>query len=716
MTRDLVPFFSLLSLLALGCGDSGGSGGDGGTDADTDGDTDTDADSDADYVGSIGEAVYLGPWGGAFTEVVEDPTTQGRLAAIVGADFDTGMYASEDDGETWVEVAVPTDLSTTSLLFLDTGRLVVGTDFEVLVTDDFGTTWDDIRENIEEGSGFGITVKGLAYEEGTPGRLWAALGGSYSTAPIWSLADGDTDWTPWNAPAGWDADPLNGAAYFTSLATRYDAGSGETLIFAAYEQSFSAGGGVFCSTDSGATWADCSSGLPNVPYHRVILGEAEAVVAGGHVFGSAFAGIWYSTDDGAMWIDSTDEIDDAIANDVVKLSGGDYLAATYGAGLWRTTALDAAWTQVSGFGEMSMNSVAELASGELLAGPEQLGAYRSEDGGATWQVSAEGMNRVTPVYAGLDPADADTAIISINSMNSGLGLITSNGVDGWHPVPGLPLPRFTFVDIAPSGRWYAVSDGPSTVANDGIYVSDDGGVTFDFIGPLEESLMDHVGIIVVELGGPDHLVAAGNYFTVENDGDPWAFVAESEDAGETWIFGWEGAGTNGSYSMADFVALSDGSYLLAVSGSPIVHLSETFEETVIAIPDQAGFAVTDLAACAADPEVWYARGLDVSWNVFVYKTMDGGATWTDVTPPAADAGAVIAVDVHPYDRDLVFAAAANGFFASADGGTTWAAHDIGSEVSASALRVIPLAEDLAAALLVYGSGGLTRVSLATAAE
>jgi photosystem II stability/assembly factor-like uncharacterized protein len=718
MMRNSLFICLFFAITAPCCSDDARSDSDGGTDGGTD--TDADTDADTDYLGSVGDAVYLGPWGGALTRVVEDPTMPGRLAAIVGAGYSTGMYASEDDGVTWTEVAVPTDLGVTSLLFLETGRLIVGTDFEILVTDDFGGTWDDIRNNIEEGSMYGITVRGLAYEPGAPGRLWAALGGMYATAPIWVLPDGETTWTPWNAPTGWGADPLNGAAYFTSIATIFDAVASETLIFATYEESLSAGGGVFCSTDSGATFANCSSDLPNVPFYRALLSDGVVAVAGGHIFGSAYAGVWYSGDSGASWFDSTAAIADAIANDVTRLADGSYLASTYGAGLWRTASLDSAWAQVPGFDGMTINTAAELASGDLLAGPEQLGAYRSADDGATWQVSATGLDRLVAVFAAVDPADPESALVAVNSENTGLGLHTANGVDGWAPIPGLPLPRYTFVDIAPSGRWYAVSDGPTTVANDGIYVSDDGGETFDFIGPLTAANMDHVGIRVVEAGGPDHLVAAGNYFTVDDPSDPealWVFAMESTDGGASWDRIWEGPGTNGSYSMSDFVALADGDYLLAVAGAPIVRLAADGNSAVaVGIPDAPGFTVTDLAACSADPEVWYVRGYDTASATFVFTTEDGGATWTDVTPTGADEMTVTAVDVHPYDCDLAFAATSTGFFTTSDGGTSWVAHDIGPEVTANAMRVVPLTDDLAAALLVYGRGGVTRVSLATQTE
>lgn len=712
-TALLLP--ALAALLAPACSDGGGPGGDGGPDTETA--ADAGADAGGGHTGVVGDAAYLGPWGGAVERIAEDPTAPGRLVAIVGTELTTyGLFGSGDGGATWADLAVPTDLGVTGALFLDDGRLVVGTDFEILVTADFGATWEDIRGNLEQGSEYGIAVRGLAHEPGDPGRLWAALGGTYAEAPIWSLVDGETEWAPWSAPAGWAGDPLNGAAYFNDISVRYDEAAGAARIFAAYEESFAAGGGVFCSLDSGATFADCSAGLPNVPYHRV-LDDGEAVaVAGGHVFGDAFAGVWYSTDDGASWIESTDGIPDAIANDVVRLPDGALLAATYGAGLWRAASLDAAWAPVDGFGAMTLNAVAGLAGGDLLAAPEQLGVFRSADGGGSWQPSAAGMDRIEPAWAGVDPADPEAAVVAVSSLNSGLALHTPGGVDGWAPIPGLPGPRFTFVDIAPSGRWYAVSDGPTTVANDGIYVSSDAGATFGFIGPLDGANMDHSGLRVVEIGGPEHLVAAGNYFVTESEADPWVFLAESLDAGGTWTFLWEGAGTNAGYSMADFAALPDGAYLLAVAGQPLVRVTAAGEGTAIPIAAAPDLVAFDLATCAADPGRWVALGYDaVTWEYLAFATRDGGATWSALPRGGFEGEAPIAAELHPRDCDLVILASDSGIVrASPDAGGAWEVVDVGTEIAASYMRVVPLSDGPDAALLLWGRGGLVRVDLTAA--
>ncbi|MCK4515253.1 MAG: hypothetical protein KAU31_08345, partial [Spirochaetaceae bacterium] len=274
-------------------------------------DAGTDAGDDSQYLGAAGDAEFLGPWGGAATRIEEDPTQTGRVFGVVGG----ALFVSQDSGETWSEVDIPTDSTVHSVQPLADGRIFAGTDFEILLSDDGGASWVDIRGNMEQGLMYNISVTGIAYEAGTPDRIWVSLGGVYETAPIWYLEGAATSWTAWNEPSGWDIDPLNGTAHFESIAVGEDGVSGDTVVFSTYGMDFGGGGGVFCSTDSGATFTNCSGGLPDYPYHRVrVLGD-RVVIAGGQIFGSLYAGINYSDDFGGTWTQSAGGWSNPIADD-----------------------------------------------------------------------------------------------------------------------------------------------------------------------------------------------------------------------------------------------------------------------------------------------------------------------------------------------------------------------------------------------------------------
>src|SRR5262249_58867428 len=95
-------------------------------------------------------------------------------------------------------------------------------------------------------------------------------------------------------------------------------------------------------------------------------------------------------------------------------------------------------------------------------------------------------------------------------------------------------------------------------------------------------------------------------------------------------------------------------------------------------------AIGALAVAESDPNVIYAGTgeatirIDVSYGDGVYKTTDGGKTWTHVG--LADTRHIGKIQVHPKDPDLVYVAALRhafgpnherGVYRSRDGGKTW---------------------------------------------
>ncbi len=95
-------------------------------------------------------------------------------------------------------------------------------------------------------------------------------------------------------------------------------------------------------------------------------------------------------------------------------------------------------------------------------------------------------------------------------------------------------------------------------------------------------------------------------------------------------------------------------------------------------------AVGAIAISTSDPNVLYVgtgetaiRG-NVSHGDGVYKSTDGGQTWTNMG--LADTHAIAKVRIHPHNPDLVYVAALGhvwgpnkdrGVYRSKDGGTTW---------------------------------------------
>ncbi|MFH2008111.1 MAG: hypothetical protein ABI333_16130 [bacterium] len=698
-------YVSIVTLLVWvgGCGGSTGGDVDATADASGLGDAEPDG-STVTWEGAVGDVTFVGPWGGATTVIVEDPTQAGRVYAVVG----DRPFRSDDDGATWQRLADPPAGRALSLLVLPDGRVAMGSDVDVLISADQGDSWQDITGNMEAGLGYGIMAHGLAYETGNATRLWAALN-TYSTAPLWFLPEGDTTWQPWNAPAGWDTNPLNGAALFRSIDARVDSGSGQTFIFTTYEESFGSGGGVFCSVDSGATWNDCSGSLPAVPYNRVRIFDGQIVLAGGQMFGSAYAGVYYSEDDGASWTQAVGGWSEPVGNDFIRLQSGEFVVATYGNGILRSADLTAPWTAFPGFDGMEVHTLIELASGELLAGPEQLGVARNADDGTPWSFSSEGLELAAVDSVAVDPAEPMSLLAAMSSLNSGLVLHTTEGLAGWHVIDTLPFPRYSLVHISGSGRWYVVSDGPTGQANDGIYRSVDGGGTWEFLGPEQGSMMDHDLIGILELEQPQRLVTAGQYWA---GGERRPFLLETTDGGATWSQLWLGEPDHASSAL---VRSPEGSYLIAVQNESIVRVSATGDTSeTLTIPAVVDGQVTALAGCEASADRLAAVGLvdDQTYDFGVFYSADGGTTWStlDFAPNPNERPRFVAL--HPHDCSLVFLSTSEGrLLHSSDAGLSWTDLDLGATLGITGLRVVPVAANHEAVLLVYGTGGAVAVRL-----
>ncbi len=192
----------------------------------------------------------------------------------------------------------------------------------------------------------------------------------------------------------WTHLPLYGG-YITSLVL--DPSTPSTLYAGTY-------GGVFRSTDSGATWTACSSGMTSLTVQTLSVDPSTPSTL---YAGTYDRGVFRSTDSGATWTAcSTGILQLRVWALAINPSTSSTLYAGTWGGVFRSTDSGATWSASSGLPNSTVWSVAiDLVTRSTVYAGTWSGVFRSTDSGATWISMAGGATRISQVYSlGIDPA------------------------------------------------------------------------------------------------------------------------------------------------------------------------------------------------------------------------------------------------------------------------------------------------------------------------
>jgi photosystem II stability/assembly factor-like uncharacterized protein len=464
---------------------------------------------------------------GAVTAVLVDATN----AQVVYASIqDSGIFRSSDGGSTWSAVtgSVPSSGAMPLLINkLAPAQLFTGTSLNgVYRSDDSGASWNQ--------SSFGMTlfVRGLAVNPTTPTTLYAGSLG----AGVFKSTDGAETWTNVGLqdrnifklaidprqPETVYAATSRGLSRSTDGGTTWR-GLGQKAAFVHAmvvdprnrDRVFigTTAGGVYRSTDGGETWEFAGGGLP--PY--TVFALAIDAASGALYAGPERQGVWRSTNDGATWtllpgglLDSAHVTSLHVGPDqrvfAGSLGSGVFI---YSGGAWSLSSAGLASPQIA--------DVEVLANGVVMAATFDAGVFRSTDGGSNWMWASSGLttNRVTSLTA--DPGQAGGVFAATPD-----GVFRSDdGGDTWH-ARNTGLRRINTwgvaIDPAASTTLFAGTNGH------GVYRSTDGGASWL---PAISGLAN-VDARVVAVGSSSNTLFAGTL---------GGGVARSHDAGGTWTGG-----------------------------------------------------------------------------------------------------------------------------------------------------------------------------------
>src|SRR5882757_346555 len=649
----------------------------------------------------------LGPPGGDVFDVAASTVDANIVLAGLapGGSFGGALYRSSDGGNTWSKVPALDGISVFDIEFAPDGTTYLGTQDSVRKSTDSGLSWVTLNLGI----GANDQVFDVAIDPADPSILWVGVADAFASQPVNVMrsTDGGVTWGDRTPPHA----PMSGRAIAV------DPNDSNTVI-AVFGGDFG-GGEAWVTTDGGDSWMDRSAGLPGNPLNAVVYDGTRLLVGGGLLFGSQFVGLYESPDLGVTWTPLNDGTWPVLVVEDIAVDPSDaarIFVAIDGGGVNRTTDGGASWQIGIGGSQALAGRSIRFRPGnaqELFLGTSSLAVFHSTNGGDTFVQSSQGISQLDLFSIDANPLDPDEIAVAFQGANDGGVFSSTDGGTTWL-LESAPPTRYSNVHFAPNGTLYAISSGPSTVAEEGLYRREANGSWTPLgpdQGPLFESDLDTMRF---SLNDPNLILLGGADFGVAGfEGTIW----RTSDAGQTWTKVYE---VGDFQPVTDIDIVQDGLDQVMVashddtSGGNQGGVLRSTDGGLSWSPSGSGLPTSFLRAprlCASpsDPQAFYLS----AWLSFnssgLFRTSDGGVNWAST----GWTGSALAADVacHPADDRVLFISLpseGSQVVRSEDGGATFLPF-------ASGLEGVTAPRDLAFAgnsrLLLASSAGSYATSL-----
>ncbi|MCK6556333.1 dockerin type I domain-containing protein [Candidatus Binatia bacterium] len=458
-----------------------------------------------------------------------------------------------------------------------------------------------------------------------------------------------------------------------------------------------ASGGLFKSTDGGATWSGANTGLPlggETLGLTTVWSIAVDPKAPSIVYAGTSAGVFKSTDGAASWqaantglINPSESAPSIVALAVdPQVSATLYAAAAvWGGSVFKSINGGASWSSadtgiLDAWGSPAVTALAidPLAPATLYAAAQST-AFKTTSAAGTWLPLAAPAPNTDIHRLDIDPSTPATVYLGTRYGTPAGVLKTTDSGNTWSPVnnglPGPPTVGALAVDpLAPTTVYVATSSCEASSCISGVYRSPNGGQAWAataMAGSSDYSGAYFVDALAVAPTSPPTIFAADWI-----DG-----LSRSADSGATW--------TDANSGMANTLIVS----LAPDPGTPATLYAATYEGGIFKSTDRGvtwaarrnglprwyGLAPV-LAVARTDANLLYAgtqQGL--------YRTADGGESWQPVNSGLPSNPWITAVAVDPSNTGIAYAAAvtcadgpcAGGLYKTTDGGATWAPTALG---------------------------------------
>jgi len=455
-----------------------------------------------------------------------------------------GVYRSSDSGLTWAAASAGlTNNQVTALAATATHLLVSAYGGGVYRSTDNGGSWTPANDGLPDLYVTALTVHG--------GTLFAgAFSGVYQSTDngaSWDSAGLDVRVSQFAAIGsclfagtyGWGVYRFDNGAQWTSV----HGGQIISALVAVGTDLFAVDQFVHRSSDLGATWTSQSSGIAQNDLRSLAAGGSTLFAAG------PGDGVYSSTDRGDTWEYAGDGLTDRYVY-ALGSTGAALFAGTPGK-IWMLpltlSPLDIpySWAQV-GLGGESVNCLAQLPNGCIVAGTQSGMTYTSTDNGLSWIPG----NAVLDATGVLALATDSTGSVFAGTQGGGVYHSTDNGVT-WHQNnSGLTITSVHSIKVGPGSVVYAAGgDFQPPEAWGAVFRSDDHGEHWTKMGDgvygtalLAMGISPKTATMIVSSG-------SGRYYRSTNGGTVWSELELPEGwAGmciEAMANGWFFAGSTG---------------------------------------------------------------------------------------------------------------------------------------------------------------------------
>ncbi len=620
-----------------------------------------------------GDWFSLGPPGGdVFDAAASTVDANIVLAGLApGGSFGGTLYRSSDGGNTWSEVPTLDGISVFDIEFAPApeNTTYLGTQDSVRKSTDGGLSWVTLNLGI----GANDQVFDVAIDPSDPSILWAGIADAAGFQPVNVMRSTDSGATWSNRTP-----PL--AAPISCRGIAVDPSNSNTVI-AVFGGDFG-GGQVWTTTDGGDSWIDRSAGLAGNPLNAVVYDGTRLLVGGGLLFGSQFEGLYESPDLGVTWTPLHDGTWPILVVEDIAVDPSDaarIFVAIDGGGVNRTTDGGATWQIGIGGSQALAGRSLRFRPGnsqELFLGTSSLAVFHSTNGGDIFVQSSEGISELDLFSIDANPLNPAGIAVAFQGQNNG-GVLSSSDAGTTWLLESAPPTRYSAVGFAPDGTLYAISSGPSSVAQEGLYRRENNG-SWTPLGPDQGPLYESdLNTMRFSLNNPNLILLGGSDFGVAGfEGTIW----RSTDAGGSWTKVYE---VGDFHRITDIEIIEDGTdqNMVAVwnseSGDNIGGALRSTDNGASWFDSSSGlpafFRGPRLCASPSDPQTLVVSASLSFASGGLFRTTDSGATWASTGFTGNQTVGDVAC--HPIDDQMLFVTQLSGGDAvlrSLDGGATFA--------------------------------------------